>query len=122
MTFERDPGRPRPDDEDTLPQPYAEITITEPELTPTFDDDEEEKTPGSTIDVRILDFKDGHSSVSVSHGPVDPSRVWIAFQNRNAYLHLSFEEGIVRKLADGLRTVLATFQQVRCAINERDPR
>ena len=118
MTLEREPHEASPEEEeDTLPQDYAEITVTEPEVTSELGDDE--KTPIPARDVRILDFKDGHGSLSVTHGPIDPSRVWIAFQNREAYLHLSFEEGLVRRLAEGLRLVLETFHEVRSAIHQR---
>lgn len=35
----------------------------------------------SAREVRVLDFKDGRSQVTVSHGPTDPSRVWVALDN-----------------------------------------
>lgn len=112
--------RPPDADEDTLPIDYVEITITEPDVEA---DPADDQTPVSARDVYVLDFKDGQSSVVVTHGPIDPSRVWIAFQNRDAYLHLSFEEGVIRNLAAGLRLILATFHQVRSAGHERcEPR
>ena len=63
--------------------------------------------------VRILDFKDGRTGVAVTHGPVDPSRIWITLRSGQAVLQLSIEEGVGRKIADGLTTLLPSFRAVR---------
>src|SRR6266404_6642982 len=68
-------------------------------------------------DVRVLDFKDGRSSVRVAHGPGDPSRVWLMFENQEFAVHLSVEEGIARQLEQTLHEVMARFRQVRGAVD-----
>jgi hypothetical protein len=68
-------------------------------------------------EVRVLDFKDGRSSVRVAHGPGDPSRVWLMFENQDFAIHLSVEEGIGRELERALRDVIARFRAVRCTID-----
>ena len=67
-------------------------------------------------EVRVLDFKDGRSRVDVSHGPDDPSRVWLSIENDSAYVSLSVEEGIARQIWDALGTVLARFREVRSTL------
>jgi hypothetical protein len=102
-----------PDEDDTLP-PYDEITQTDPDC---------HRPPTSPIprrrDVHVLDFKDGRSAATVTHGPLDPSRLWVTIENQEAYLQLSFEEGIARKLLERLLVVLATFGEVRSALDHR---
>jgi hypothetical protein len=68
-------------------------------------------------EVRVLDFKDGRSSVRVAHGPGDPSRVWLMFENQDFAVHLSVEEGIGRELERALSDVMARFRTVRCTID-----
>jgi hypothetical protein len=91
-------------DEDTLP----EIR---------FDDVEAAPLIPARREVRVLDFKDGRSSVRVAHGPGDPSRVWLMFENQEFAVHLSVEEGIARQLEQTLHEVMARFRQVRGTVD-----
>lgn len=61
----------------------------------------------------VLDFKSHHTTVSISHGPTDPSRIWIKVESPTAALHVSVEEKVGRDLAEGLTSALSTFQAVR---------
>lgn len=115
MSFERDSDDASFDldrEADTLPGHYAEITITGHLPDP-------DKTPTPTRDIHFVDFKDGRSSVGVTHGPTDPSRVWVVIESEHAYLHLSMEEGTARSLAGGVSAVLETFRDVRSLIRTR---
>ena len=94
-----------PDDvEDTLPQVRFEGFINSTARAP-------------RREVRVLDFRDGRSSVRVAHGPGDPSRVWLMFENQDFAVHLSVEEGIGRELERALREVMAHFRAVRCTVD-----
>jgi hypothetical protein len=66
--------------------------------------------------VRVLDFKDGRTSVSVSQRLSDPSRVWIALDAPAAAVHVSVEEGVARSLLKHLDEILDTFRSVRSRI------
>lgn len=70
-------------------------------------------TQVSTRDVCFLDFKDGQTGVAVTHGPIDPSRIWITLRSGQAVLRVSVEEGVGRSIAEGLARVLPTFRAVR---------
>jgi hypothetical protein len=113
MSVDRKYEQGLPDENDTLP-PDEEITLTDPDL---------HRPPTSPIprrrDVHVLDFKDGRSAATVTHGPLDPSRLWVTIENQEAYLQLSFEEGIARKILERLLVVLETFGEVRSALNNR---
>lgn len=80
----------------------------------------ERQTPAPR-DVRILDFKDRRSQVTVVHGPLDPSRVWVYFENHQASVQLSLQEGTARLLWEELGTVLSCFAEVRSTIPDRGP-
>ena len=73
------------------------------------------RAPGR--EVRVLDFKDGRSTVRVAHGPGDPSRVWLMFENQEFAVHLSVEEGIARQLVQTLHEVMARFRDVRGTVD-----
>jgi hypothetical protein len=87
-------------DEDTLPEMR-------------FDDVDTARAVRPRREVRVLDFKDGRSSVRVAHGPGDPSRVWLMFENQEFAVHISVEEGIARQLEQTLHEVMARFRAVR---------
>ena len=67
-------------------------------------------------DIQIRDFRDVNSSVTVAHGPSDPSRVWLSLNSGDTSILLSVEEGTARRLSDGLIDVLARFSKVRSSI------
>ena len=67
-------------------------------------------------DVQIRDFKDTTSSVTVAHGPNDPSRVWLSLSSGDTSVLLSLEEATARRLSDGLVDVLSRFLQVRSSV------
>ncbi len=89
----------------------CENTLPEVDL----DDECSEPRPPAR-EVRFLDFKDIYSRVDVSHGPVDPSRVWLMFESQEAVIHLSVEEGIARRLFDRLGAILPHFREVRSRV------
>jgi hypothetical protein len=92
--------------------------IVEDTLPPIRYDDIDVALPRhSRREVRVLDFKDGRSSVRVAHGPGDPSRVWLMFENQEFAVHLSVEEGIARQLERTLHDVMARFRQVRGTVD-----
>ena len=64
-------------------------------------------------DVRIFDFKDGPTAIAVTHGPRDPSRIWLSLRTDTTVVSLSIEEGIAQKIAAELADVLRTFKAVR---------
>lgn len=68
-------------------------------------------------EVRCIDFKDIYSQVDVSHGPTDPSRVWLMFESPEAVIHLSLEEGIARRLFERLGEILPRFREVRSRVD-----
>jgi hypothetical protein len=72
---------------------------------------EHEAAPGR--DVRLFDFKDGPTTIAVSHGPLDPSRIWLSLRTDTTILSLSIEEGNAQQIASGLADVLKTFKAVR---------
>ena len=82
-----------------------------------FDDVDIARDTRPRHEVRVLDFKDGRSSVRVAHGPGDPSRVWLMFENQEFAVHLSVEEGIARQLEQTLHEVMARFRQVRGTVD-----
>jgi hypothetical protein len=96
-------------DEDTLP----EIE---------FPDEPDDDRHAPARDVRIADFKDVHSQVTVSHGPRDPSRVWLMFESDDAVIHLSVEEGIARQVFERLAEILPRFHEVRWRGDPVEPR
>ena len=63
--------------------------------------------------VQLFDFKDGPTTIAVSHGPLDPSRVWLSLRTDTTIVSLSIEEGIAQQIATGLADVLRTFKAVR---------
>lgn len=109
------PTRPPTFDSDSKPD-LDEDTL--PELR--FDDPEEQGTQAPGRDVRIVDFKDVRTEVSVSHGPADPSRVWLMFENQDSIIHISIEEGIARRLFEWLGGVLARFRDEGVPIAPKD--
>ena len=68
---------------------------------------------GPRRELCFLDFKDGRTGVAVTHGPIDPSRIWITLRSGDAVLRISFEEDVGRQIAAGLASVLPTFRAVR---------
>ena len=80
-----------------------------------------ETTPGSPSedgagparDVQLFDFKDGSTTTAVSHGPRDPSRIWLSLRTDTTIVSLSIEEGIAQQIATGLADVLRNFKAVR---------
>jgi hypothetical protein len=99
---------------DQVPTPDF-IPDTLPELR--FDDVDTARAVRPRHEVRVLDFKDGRSSVRVAHGPGDPSRVWLIFENQEFAVHLSVEEGIARQLEQTLHEVMVRFRQVRGTVD-----
>ena len=94
-------------------------------LTDLFDEEtlpEPEPAPSSHADRRplrqacVLDFKSHDTTVSVNHGPADPSRIWIVLESPTARLHVSVEETVGRDIADGLARALSTYQAVRSGL------
>jgi hypothetical protein len=63
--------------------------------------------------VQLFDFKDGPTTIAVSHGPLDPSRVWLSLRTDTTIVSLSIEEGIAQQIATGLADVLRNFKAVR---------
>jgi len=87
---------------------FDEETLPEPEPSPRSQVDR------STLrQTCVLDFKSHHTTVTITHGPIDPSRIWIAVESPTAALHVSVEEKVGRALAEGLTRALSTFQAVR---------
>ena len=94
-------------------------------LTDLFDEEtlpEPEPTPPGHADRRplrqacVLDFKSHDTTVSVNHGPADPSRIWIVLESPTATLHVSVEEKVGRDIAAGLARARSTYQAVRSGL------
>ena len=68
---------------------------------------------GPARDVQLFDFKDGPTTTAVSHGPRDPSRIWLSLRTGTTIVSLSIEEGIAQQIATGLADVLRNFKAVR---------
>jgi hypothetical protein len=64
----------------------------------------------------VVDFKSHETKVSITHGPADPSRIWIAVESPKAALHVTVEEEVGREIAEGLSRALSTFRAVRSRI------
>lgn len=90
---------------------FDEETLPEPEPAP---HDHGGRRP--LRQVCVLDFKSHDTTVSVSHGPADPSRIWIVLESATATLHVSVEEKVGRDLAAGLARALSTYQAVRSGL------
>ena len=67
-------------------------------------------------DIQLRDFKDIGTTVTVAHGPSNPSRVWLSLNSGETSILLSVEEGTARRLSDGLIDALARFSKVRSAV------
>ena len=91
-----------------LDDDFAEETLTDYEVTTKAPADQP-----SQREICFLDFKDGRTDVTVTHGPVDPSRIWLTLRSGDAVLQVTVEEQVARKIADGLGAVLPTFRAVR---------
>jgi hypothetical protein len=80
-----------------------------------------ETTPGTPSEdekarvrnVQLFDFKDGPTTIVVSHGPLDPSRIRLSLRTDTTIVSLSIEEGIAQQMASGLADVLKNFKAVR---------
>jgi hypothetical protein len=89
-------------DQDTLPELDSPILARD--------------VTGPSREVCNLDFKDGRTRVTVTHGPLDPSRIWITLRSEHASVQVSIEEGVGRQIAQGLASVLPTFRSVRSRV------